>query len=333
MNTRNPKRQRFRWSIGATVIALSLWAILSLSQTYTWDLSVPFSPVIDTTSETLSAPVPRTVSVSFRGDGWTLMQLRLFRDLECRVRPIGQPTASDDTSRVFTVTEQELIRSISTPSSIQVESVRPGTVRLSLTDIATKKVPLTYPEVSIGARKGFQVIGRIAVAPDSVLLRGPSEVLGQISRWHTKPLDVDDVYEKIDAPVPVNDSLYGVISVEPATATVKADVQEVAEIQFEGLRISNRETVSDSTVRLQLYPDRVTITLRGGAKELASLEDGDVIPYVNCAPSVDTTGYAVVRVSLPPEIDARVIAIEPSRIRYVWRRIGISGEGSRQTAH
>ena len=312
-----------RWSLGATGVAIILWGIISLSESYVWGFDVPLSIRIDTTSEALAASVPRTLRVRAVGDGWSLMQMVLDDDLECDLDPRNRASIlRDDSLREYRFSEQDLISRINAPRAVQIRDINPERVTVAVTDLARKRVPLTYDQsFKIKTRQGFQVIGRPSVYPDSVTLSGAPEALEKVSFWRTQPLPLEDLHAPLQTVVPVDDTLHGVITVIPEAATVAVNVQEVAELRLENLLVINRATQkSDSTQQLRLYPARVTITLRGGAGELGRLREESVIPFVNLLPGIDTSGYVVPRVTLPPFSNASVISIEPERIRYVWRR-------------
>ncbi|MCB0711834.1 MAG: hypothetical protein KDD67_05860 [Ignavibacteriae bacterium] len=315
------KRRRVRWSFGATIIALALWGILSMSQTYSWDIYIPLEVRIDTTKETLAESVPRTIRITARADGWTLMQVALSGDARCLLTPSGTPTSSSDSLRAYTYSERDLLTSINISSAVQLEDVRPRGLRVSVTRLASKRVPLYYPEFSIDTRSGFQVIGSPRLSPDSVTISGPPEKLKEITHWYTTPLNLDDVFKPVLTTVPVSDTLYGVVSIYPDVAMVNADVQEVAEVTFENLPIVNRGRLIDTTTQIHLYPQRVTVTLRGGAEELGKLSEADIVPYIQLTLNVDTSGFARPQISLPSRGNATVIAVTPERIRFVWRKV------------
>ena len=316
-----PKRRRNFWrAFGATIIALVLWGILSLSQTYTWDLDVPLSVQIDTTQQALAEQIPSQLRVTARGDGWTLMQIAAGNSLRSEVNPAGHLVSNTDSLQVFAFTERDLISSISAPSSIRIERILPGSLRLVVTDLITKRVPLYYPNISIQTRSGFQVIGKPLVTPDSVRLSGSTEALENITHWYTKPLNLQDVYTSTRAVVPVSDSLRSVVHVIPEDAAVMVDVQEIAEVTFEDLPVLNRSTSPDTTIQLRFYPNRITVTLRGGAEELGKLTALDIIPQIELVAGVDTSGFIRPRIRLPKDVNASVINIIPQRIRYIWRK-------------
>ncbi len=318
--TQRKRRRNFWRAFGATIIALVLWGILSLSQTYTWDLDVPLAVQIDTTRQALAEQIPSQLQVTARGDGWTLMQIAAGNSLRSEVDLPGHLVSNADSLRVFAFTERDLISSISTPSSIRIERVLPGSLRVVVTDLTVKRVPLYYPNISIQTRAGFQVIGKPLVTPDSVRLSGSVEALEGITSWFTKPLNLQDVYTSTRAVVPVSDSLRSVVHATPKEAAVTVDVQEVAEVTFEDLPILNRTTSSDTTLQLRFYPNRITVTLRGGAEELGRLKASDIVPQIELVNGVDTSGFVRPNIRLPKDINASVISVLPARIRYIWRK-------------
>ena len=314
------KRRQFWRAFGATFIALVLWGILSLSQTYTWDIDVPLTVQIDTTRQALAVQVPTELQVTARGDGWTLMQVATGSALRSIIDPAGHLTNSDDSTRVFAFNERDIISSINAPSSIRIERVQPDNLRVTITDLVAKRVPLYYPDITIQTRAGFQVIGKPRVRPDSVRLSGSVEALENIAYWFTKPLSLQDVFASTRTAVPVSDSLQGVINVIPEEAIVTVDVQEIAEVTFEDLPVLNRSTNSDTNLQLRYFPDRITVTLRGGAEELGRLKASHIVPQIELVAGVDTSGFARPKIGLPKEFNASIINVVPERIRYIWRR-------------
>lgn len=314
--------QPLRWSLGATGVAIILWGIISLSDTYVWDIEVPLQVRIDSASEALADQIPKTITLSVQGDGWTLMQMVLDGDLRCDI-DVRERTASqrEDSLRTYRFTQRDLTARINAPRSVQISNTEPETLTLAVTDLARKRVPLVYDQsFKINTRPGFQIIGRPSVFPDSVTLSGSPEELEKISFWRTKPLPLNDLYGPIQEKVPVDDTLHGVVTVLPEVATVGINVQESAELVLENLRVVNRGTRSDTAVELRLYPSQLTVILRGGAGELGRLTEASVTPTVNLTYGIDTSGYVIPRVTLPSTSNATVISITPDRVRYVWRR-------------
>ena len=320
--------QPLRWSLGATGVAIILWGIISLSDTYVWDIEVPLHVTIDSASEALADQIPKTITLTAQGDGWTLMQMVLDGDLQCDIDVRGRTASqSDDSLRTYRFTQRDLTARINAPRSVQISNTEPESLNLVVTNLARKRVPLVYDQsFKINTRQGFQIIGRPSVFPDSVTLSGSPEALEKISFWRTKPLPLDDLYGPIQGTVPVDDTLHGVVTVLPEIANVGVNVQEIAELELENLRIINRGTRSDTAVELRLYPAQLTVTLRGGAGELGRLTETSVTPTVNLSYGIDTNGYVIPRVILPSSSNATVISVKPDRIRYVWRRRAEPGE-------
>lgn len=308
------------------MIALVLWGILSLSQSYTWDIDVPIIVEIDTTRQALGAEIPANLRVTARGNGWTLMQVVAGRGLIGRLDPTGRLTSANDSVRMFSFSERDLINSIRVPSAIRIEKVLPGSLQLTVTDLTAKRVPLYYPDITVQTREGFQVIGKPTVTPDSVQLTGSINALSRIDKWYTKPLSLTDIFEPVLRQIPVSDTLRGVVIVRPEGASVSVNVQETAELTFEDIPLVNRSVASDTTLRLLLSPNHVSITLRGGTGELSRLEASDILPQIQLIPEIDTSGFIRPRISLPRHVNASIIRVEPERIRYVWRKGITSGK-------
>lgn len=302
--------------IGATLFAVVLWGIVSLSDQFDITLDVPLS-VETPPNFALADAVPASIKVRVRASGWNLMKILVSGRVESVLRPQLR-------SREGTVTvgygRRELLASIRTniPETQQL-SVYPDTLTVVLGPEERKTVPLR-PAVTIATRSGFDVIGPVTVAPDSVVLVGSGRALAAVTSWTTEPLELNDVHRPIVRPVPLNDTLRGIVTPMVRRAEIYADVQEIAERTFTDLPVLNRGRVSDSTVRLLLYPSRVQAIIRGGARDLGRLDPSHLRAYVQVLSGADTSGVAYPQLLLPAGLNLEIVSVKPSRIRYIFRR-------------
>jgi hypothetical protein len=296
-------------------VASALWGIVSLNGTYSWTLGVPVRVEL-ARGESLVDPLPPMLDLTVRTDGWTLMSLLVARRVECVLRPPGHNGAE----RSYLLTRNELLRNIQTTiGRDQLVSIAPDSLWMKLGPVEMRRVPLRA-EATIETKPGFQVIGPLRVIPDSIVLTGSSRVLPTIEAWKTEHTLLTEVYQPINRRVTVSDSMPGVV--RPALRTVRlvADVQEIAERSFPDIPVQNRSTTRDTSVRLLLQPPRITVMVRGGARDLSRLSPTEIRAYVEILDGVDTLGVAQPRVTTPVGSHFSVVAVSPKQLRYVWRR-------------
>ncbi len=302
---------------GAVLFAVVLWCIVSLSNQYTTTIEVPLRVELPA-SQALTQPIPQSIMLTTRASGWSLLKLLATDRTECVVYP-PRTQASDEES-VVGINRTRLMAGIRTnvPDAQQV-SVVPDSLTLAIGPVATKTVPLS-PEVTINTRKGFQVIGALRVDPDTVTLVGSRKALQDITAWPTQPLTLKDVHHPVRQGIWVSDTLRGIVTPQPRSAELFADIQEVAERTFPDIRLINRGMIRDTSMHLVLQPQRVEILVRGGAHDLSRLDPTTINAYVEVIEGVDTSGIAYPRLVLPPGLNISVVSIKPDRIHYLFRR-------------
>ncbi|HVZ40644.1 MAG TPA: hypothetical protein VHI13_15295 [Candidatus Kapabacteria bacterium] len=301
---------------GATIFAVVLWGIVSLSDQFDTVLDVPVS--VETPADrSLVHPLPGSIKVRVRASGWSLLKMHATGRMECLLRPV---VVGDTSERVIGFNRRELLASIRTdiPDAQQL-SVTPDTLTMVLGPTGQKMVPLS-PEVTIALRKGFLVIGGVRVQPDSVLLVGSRRALEDITRWPTAALALDDVHRPVTRTVAVSDTLRGMVSSTMRRAELYADVQEVAERLLSDVPVTNRASTRDTSLHLSIYPSHVDVLLRGGARDLSRIDPAAIRAYVQILEGADTLGITYPHLVLPPGVNASVVSIKPAHVRYLFRR-------------
>jgi hypothetical protein len=309
-----PRRYRL-WRLASSLfVAATLWAIVSLNGTYNWTLAVPVRVELPS-GEALVHPLPAAVNLTVRTDGWTLVGLLVARPAECVIRTDGHGGR-----QAFLLGRNELLRSVRTSGNLgQLMSIEPDSLLVELGPIDERRVALR-PEATIETKPGFQVIGPLRVIPDSIVLTGSSHVLPEIAAWKTEHTTLTDIFQPIRRRVRVSDSMPGVVRPEIRTALLVADVQEIAERSFPDIPILNRSTVRDTGLHLVLQPPRITVTVRGGARDLSGLSPTEIRAYVEIVEGADTLGVAQPRVTTPEGSHFAVVSVTPKQVHYLWRR-------------
>lgn len=310
-----PRKYRLWRLLWSLVAGAALWAIVSLNGTYSWTLDVPLRVEVPA-GRSLIERVPATLGLTIRTDGWSLVSLLVARRVEAVVRP--EDVGGGETT--YLLDRADLLRSIQTTVSTgQLVSIAPDTLMLRVGPVRSRRVALR-PNATIETTKGFQVIGPVRVIPDSIALNGASRALSNITSWTTQHASLKEVHSPVNHIVEVSDSMHGVIQPGTRFARIVADVQEVAERSFPDIPVFNRSVMRDTNLKLVLYPPRITVMVRGGARDLSRLSPTDIRAYVDVVEGADTNGIAQPHVTAPFGSYFTIVAIEPKSLRYLWRR-------------
>jgi YbbR domain-containing protein len=206
--------------------------------------------------------------------------------------------------RVFPLTADH----ISVPLGVQVLSVDPSAVSLTLEKSGFAQVPVK-PTIDGDPAPGFEVAETIC-EPKSVEVAGPESHLRDRPTAITERISIEGAQAPITETVnmAVSDPALRLREVRTARVTVRIVPGPVArfpdqQVQFKNLPAGRQV---DAT------PPLVSVTLRGKPNALSGLKDKPLDPYV------DVAGLGAGRYTLPVRVsthdDIVVTAIEPSTV-------------------
>ena len=304
------KNRRLLIIITTALIGVFLWLSVNLREQYQLVVAAPFS--VDEVPEGMAirTPVPRTIQLRFRGDGWRLAGLLLGPDLSVTIPLSSLPQGSR------TITVNEIIERISISPGVQLVDVKPETVAVWLDHLSTKRVPVV-PEFTVSFKEGYGQVGAVMLSPDSITVSGAETVLERIASWKTASTSFEELKAPVEAMVPLALSVGPMVRSSPSSVRVRINVEPFAEKVFSGLPVEIRRLPPNRDVIF--IPPKMEIVARGGIRQLASLLPVDFelsVPYERIL--ADTTG------SIEPEIvppsGIQVVTRRPEKLQYIVRK-------------
>ena len=304
------KNRRLLIIITTALIGVFLWLSVNLREQYQLVVAAPFS--VDEVPEGMAirTPVPRTIQLRFRGDGWRLAGLLLGPDLSVTIPLSSLPQGSR------TITVNEIIERISISPGVQLVDVKPETVAVWLDHLSTKRVPVV-PEFTVSFKEGYGQVGAVMLSPDSITVSGAETVLERIASWKTASTSFEELKAPVETMVPLALSVGPMVRSSPSSVRVRINVEPFAEKVFSGLPVEIRRLPPNRDVIF--IPPKMEIVARGGIRQLASLLPVDFelsVPYERIL--ADTTG------SIEPEIvppsGIQVVTRRPEKLQYIVRK-------------
>ncbi|HEV2130267.1 MAG TPA: hypothetical protein VGR27_04165 [Longimicrobiaceae bacterium] len=288
--------------LAAFALAVLLWVVLSAETVTTQWLPVPVQiEMRDPAYELAYGPVPEEVEVRFTGPGRELWELAINRPrLLLRVPDV------DDDDELYVLTPQMV--QVPRGLSASPQDVRPSSVRIGFTRLATREVPVVVP-IGRGTQEGYTLVDSLIVRPARVQVSGEADRVAQVSALTTQPLDLsreDTVFVRRVAldTSGVGDLRFGTLAVE-----VSGQVDRIVE------RVIPEVAVTGPPGAAAL-PSRVSVRLRGPQSQLRRISAANlrvVAPLNGEVPSTGTTvGLRLEQV--PPGVSAEVT---PARVRLV----------------
>lgn len=300
---------RYNVILATTLFAILLW--VSVNLTYEYQITATAPLVVDgiPTDRELATPLPRTVAMRFRGNGWRMAALALSGDLRCHIDFETLPA----NRRALTLID--IVERLNIPPGIQPVDMKPESLFLSLEPYVEKRVPVVL-EHTMSFQGGFGQVGPTKILPESVTVRGASSVVSQIPSWPTAFTTFTKLKAPVDMEVRLADTSSYRLSFSPASVRVQINIQPFAERTIPGLPVEIRSIPASREVIL--IPPKIDIVVRGGIEQLADLTPAEFHVHTDYATLIaDTTGYLDVEVTLPP--DVQLVTKRPERIQYVVR--------------
>jgi YbbR domain-containing protein len=247
----------------------------------------------------MTGDTPRIADVRVRGAAGLISQLE-----PGQVVATLNLTAARPGIRVFPLTAEQ----ISVPLGVEVLSVDPTTVSLTLEKSASVQVPLK-PTVDGQPAPGYDV-GETTWTPKSIEIVGPESRLKERPSAITERISIDGATATIveTVNIGVSDSAFRLRQPQSAQVTITIVPGPVA--RFPGRRVEFRNLPAGREVAAD--PAVVAVTVRGTHTAVAALGGQQLMPWVDVARL--GPGRYTLAVHLDAHDDYIVTAIEPASV-------------------
>ncbi len=246
------------WPIKVTalVLAVVLWAVVTAEETITQ--LVPVTLVVQPPEgRTVVGDLP-TVQARYRGTLRELLKLYESPPVISRAIP-----ATTGTSRALELSPDDL-QGIDEADVVALEVV-PDSVVVVLDDILRKSVPVVS-RVQFRPESGYEVFGDVRISPNTVTLQGPEALVTPIQRVSTVVIQRSGLTEPTEYTVPIDTSGFGLITVDPPSVRIMADMGAVTTQVLMGVAV----VIDGAEGPWQSATSAVSVTVRGPASRVRS---------------------------------------------------------------
>lgn len=303
-------KKRFRLVLAAIVFGSLVWLSVAMREQYTISVNAPLAVTNIPDGWSIRTPVPHSVQLKFRGEGWRLAGLLLGSSPRLDVGFSASP------SDVQVVTSGNIADRFSLRTGIEFLGMTPDSVIIGTDRRSTKVVPVV-PDLSISFRDGYGQVGGVMMTPESITVAGAASVIEGITSWSTERAVFADVKAPIDAQVPLAQGQAAPLTLSTGSVHVTVNVQPFAEKTITGIPVEVDSVPSPREVIL--IPPRIELVVRGGIKQLSSIGAADfrvAVPYQSI--EADTTGAVPYGITGPSEI--QIVRRKPDRLQHIVRK-------------
>jgi len=292
------------------VLALGLWGYVSMTMPTTVYVTYPL--VLDLPEErSLEVEPPSSISVKLRTSGWQLLYMQYFSSgKECRIDLSKTKITSDG---LVELTKTDLLQGITPTVSLEkVVELLPESISLKTGMLFRQTVPVKS-RVSINPGKGYMLVGKIKVEPDSIVIRGNSSIIPTLRSWATKNIAFSDLTGPFSFTVPLQDTLQNLVTSAIKEVTISGDIQQITEMTYTDIPISIVGGPDNGEHSIE--PTRITAIVRGGVKRISSLSADDIKAVVYYPQLIeDSSGYVTPTFIVPAGIT--VLGTNPTLLKH-----------------
>ena len=264
------------------LFSILLWISVSLSENFIVTVRAPLKVTDLPVNNGVSSISADEVFIQLKGNGWNLAKIFL-----------GSPEEFTVSARRKLGKHRELLRSYVESnqwitSSFQVIEISPQSIEFSVGKILSKKVRVA-PTLNLVYKDGFGLVSNYTITPDSIEIFGPGAIINNIDSIMTEPLQLLNISENI------KDELTLII---PQGVESK---RRKCELQFEVQKIV--ETMINDIVieplnvpqlkEIDFYPNKISVTLRGGIQRLGKITKDSIRAYINYWDVINDDGKSV----------------------------------------
>jgi hypothetical protein len=316
--------------LAASLFGALAWLSVSMGERYQITLTAPLAVEDIPAGFAIRTPVPRTVQLRYRGDGWRLALLQFGADANLTMtftalRPAGESMSRIDSPaspvRNFApanrvITRLDISERAPARAGVELTDITPDSIFLGLDRYEERKIPLQL-DITTSFREGYGQVGDATLAPDSVTVGGAASIVRTIASWPTVRRDFTDLRAPIETNVALAQSPLLLLVLSTTTTHVSLNVEPFAEKTLNGISVEGRGIPGNREVIF--IPPKLDIIARGGIKQLANLAPADFQVRVEYASIVaDTTGSIDPTISGPGGI--QIVTKRPERIQYIVRK-------------
>lgn len=290
-------------------ISIVLWVSISLTNDYNASLQLPirFLNIPEGYVTTLTST--QKVNVKVRGRGWNLLSAMMVSKNDYYV----------DLGNEFKKKQIIDLRSFASENTwlttkLQILEINPDSIKFSFEKLGFTKVKIV-PHLKLEFKPGYGLASDVVVSPESSTVSGPVTKINELTQISTELLELSDISEKAEHSIDIEDLTE--LNSDVQKVTVALDIQQIVEQNFNDIDIKILDIPIDRDV--VLFPNKVTVSLRGGIDVLGRLDKNKITATVYYRDIVlDTTGTIIPKVLIPGYTE--LVFLKPQKLKYVIKK-------------
>ncbi|MCE1187602.1 MAG: hypothetical protein LWX56_00555 [Ignavibacteria bacterium] len=292
----------------STLLAIVIWASISLSEPVNSTLEIPLRLVNAPAGFSTAVLLPERVRIRAKGNGWKFLLLKLQSE---RVLTVSFPQGSAASSirLLDAIAENNWLS-----DDIKILEIAPEEIPIELEKTISRYKKIE-PRYDIGFKDGYGLARPVQVQPESVQVFGSKKVLAQIDKLITEKKEFKNIDESFSEEF-ILAHPNGTSSV-PEKIRVYFDVQRLIETRVHNIPVEITNSPPDRKVIFS--PGQIAIGISGGIEFIGRVKPEDFKAYIDYKDIVsDSSEYFEPKLILPQFINK--LYIEPEKVKAIIKR-------------
>ncbi len=292
----------------STLFSIALWVFISFSYEYTTTIRVPIKFVDIKEGYAISDQSTASISLTIKGTGWVLAQ-----------KIVGPQTmffisANKKTGTFKVDTRDALSDNRWINPSLHVAMVSPAELYFTVERKSEKIVPI-FSKAKLKIKKGYGIVSKIVLEPDSVRISGPLSIIRNIKNIDTEFKELTELEGNVETKIKLHPINYVVYSNN--YTTIKFAVQKIVDKVFNNVPVNAVNVPKFRT--LELFPHFVDVTLRGGLENLGVMTKDSITAVVDFNDAfLDTLGGVQPKIAHPEF--TTLTNVNPKTLKYIIKQ-------------
>lgn len=299
-------------------LASFLWFLNALEKHYTDHITVPVRYINLPKNKDLTGKLPAKFDLTVDAFGYTLLRHKLslsFSPILLDVNELTNNYLEDKFISKYSIStnghKDEIAKQIS--SEIEIINIRPDSISFNVSNVIEKLVKV-HPVVDVTFAREFILQKTPVVIPESILVRGPQEILDTLRYINTKPVEMKDLSHTVEQDV--NLVLLPDLQSEISEVTVQIAVEQYTEVKFEiPILIINQP----DSLLIKTFPAKVKVSCRVGLSQYNKLNNSSFRAVVDYSHRSEVLSKLRVILDRVPET---VLSVDhfPKEVEYIIER-------------
>ena len=298
----NVGRERIVVFVVAFILAICLWFMVNLSQSFTLNIELPIEKGAMPDDRALSQALPQTATVSVSGEGWQLISIYN-----------NPPSVNVDVMNPEINLYEQVQRQVNALYDVNTDKVQPLMLTLNLEPRHSKRVPVR-PVLDVSFKGQYGFIGEPKLQPDSVTISGAASLLRNIKEWPTDSLSLNTVSSDISRRVQLKSS--ELITLSQNEVEFNGQVAQFTEGEA-NVMLSTRNLPIDQSISFS--PSSITIKYDVPIDEYANVEEQQLFRAYFTYQQIqeDSTGYIRPNIEqLSSNKHIKIRSFQPEEVAY-----------------